>query len=52
MRTYEQLQQRLLLLKLRLKHKYSIVEHLKLDEILEEIKLLERISKRYWCDYE
>lgn len=45
MRTYESMKQRLLLLKLRLKHKYDLIQHLQLDEILEEIRTLENLTK-------
>ena len=42
-----------LILKLRLKHKYNLIEFLKLEETLKEIKENERIIKNWYsfCSY-
>jgi hypothetical protein len=51
-KTYRDLEQqwaqRLLLLKLRLKHKFTLVEFTSLDEINEEIAELTRLT--YWSE--
>jgi len=47
MRTYRQIRQRLLLLKLRLKFKYDFIMFLNLADIKEEIETLETILSRY-----
>ena len=51
MRTEEQYKQRALLLRLRLKHKYDLIQHLNLDNILAEIALCDRLGRNYYEEY-
>lgn len=50
MKTYKYYQQRLLLLKLRLKHKYNYAMWTQLDEILAEIERCEYATTGH-CEY-
>ena len=44
MRTQDMIRQRLLFLTLRLKHRYTLVEHIALESIQCEIDILRRMS--------
>ena len=47
MRTWEMMRQRLLLLKLRLKHKFTLIDFINFSEIQDEINYLQKALDEY-----